>query len=416
MLGAKALDKYWQRTTVILKSLTSSGTCIAMANEVERSSFREIEGFKEGYFTESVSWRGQTRSVYQEDFLNHKHGSLTRNCTAPGNIGDSGYRSIRQYSSYGNDRFTSKLLGTLPRYVKIVEVGPRDGLQNEKDTVSTAVKVQLIKMLVSSGLPVVEATSFVSPKWVPQLADAKDVMEAVRDVKEAILPVLTPNLKGFEAAVAAGAKEVAVFAAASESFSKSNINCTIEDSLNRYRDVAHAARKLSLPVRGYISCVVGCPVEGMVSPSQVAYVAKKLFDMGCYEISLGDTIGVGTPGTVIPMLEAVMDVIPIDKLAVHFHDTYGQALSNILASLQMGISIIDSSVAGLGGCPYAKGASGNVATEDVAYMLNGLGIKTNVDLGKLILAGEFICKHLGRQSGSKTATALCKTPACASKL
>ncbi|GKV17323.1 hypothetical protein SLEP1_g27841 [Rubroshorea leprosula] len=271
-------------------------------------------------------------------------------------------------------------------------------------------------MLVSSGLPVVEATSFVSPKWVPQLADAKDVMEAIQNVEGARFPVLTPNLKGFEAAIAAGATEVAIFASASESFSKSNINCSIEDSLTRYRDVVSAARELSIPVRGYISCVVGCPVEGMVPPSKVAYVAKQLSDMGCYEISLGDTIGVGTPGTVIPMLEAALDVVPIDKLAVHFHDTYGQALSNILASLQMGINTVDSSVSGLGGCPYAKGASGNVATEDVVYLLNGLGVKTNVDLGKLMLAGDFICKHLGRQSNSKTAIALSKKTANASKL
>lgn len=304
----------------------------------------------------------------------------------------------------------------MPGFVKIVEVGPRDGLQNEKDIVPTVVKVELIKMLVSSGLPIVEATSFVSPKWVPQLADAKDVMEAIRTVEGGRFPVLTPNLKGFEAAVAAGAKEVAIFASASESFSKSNINCSIEDSLTRYRDVSLAARKLSIPVRGYISCVVGCPLEGVVSPSKVTYVAKELYDMGCYEISLGDTIGVGTPGTVIPMLEDVIDVVPIDKLAVHFHDTYGQALSNILASLQMGITTVDSSVSGLGGCPYAKGASGNVATEDVVYMLNGLGVKTNVDLGKLMLAGDFICQHLGRQSGSKTAIALSRIRGLASKL
>ncbi|XP_034694644.1 hydroxymethylglutaryl-CoA lyase, mitochondrial-like isoform X3 [Vitis riparia] len=304
----------------------------------------------------------------------------------------------------------------MPGFVKIVEVGPRDGLQNEKDIVPTVVKVELIKMLVSSGLPIVEATSFVSPKWVPQLADAKDVMEAIRTVEGGTFPVLTPNLKGFEAAVAAGAKEVAIFASASESFSKSNINCSIEDSLTRYRDVALAARKLSIPVRGYISCVVGCPLEGVVSPSKVTYVAKELYDMGCYEISLGDTIGVGTPGTVIPMLEDVIDVVPIEKLAVHFHDTYGQALSNILASLQMGITTVDSSVSGLGGCPYAKGASGNVATEDVVYMLNGLGVKTNVDLGKLMLAGDFICQHLGRQSGSKTAIALSRIRSHASKL
>ncbi|KAK8689007.1 hypothetical protein V6N13_087738 [Hibiscus sabdariffa] len=256
------------------------------------------------------------------------------------------------------------------------------------------------------GLNVVEATSFVSPKWVPQLADAKDVMDAIRNVQGARFPVLTPNLKGFEAAISAGAKEVAIFASASESFSKSNINCSIEDSLARFRDVASAAKELSVPVRGYISCVVGCPVEGTVPPSKVAYVAKQLFDMGCSEISLGDTIGVGTPGTVIPMLENVMNVVPLDKLAVHFHDTYGQALSNILTSLQMGISTVDSSVSGLGGCPYAKGASGNVATEDVVYMLNGLGIQTNVDLEKLMLAGGFICKHLKRPPSSKTAVAL----------
>ncbi|XP_065846989.1 hydroxymethylglutaryl-CoA lyase, mitochondrial-like isoform X2 [Euphorbia lathyris] len=326
--------------------------------------------------------------------------------------------SSRHYSNerLKQQRFAHKLLGNIPEYVKIVEVGPRDGLQNEKDVVPTSVKVGLIKMLASSGLTVVEATSFVSPKWVPQLADAKDVMAAIRDLEGTRFPVLTPNLKGFEAAVASGAKEVAVFASASESFSKSNINCSIEDSLDRYSDVALAASKLSIPVRGYISCVVGCPVEGMVPPSKVAYVARRLSDMGCSEISLGDTIGVGTPGTVIPMLEAVIDVVPVNKLAVHFHDTYGQALSNILASLQMGIGTVDSSVSGLGGCPYAKGASGNVATEDVVYMLNGIGMKTNVDLEKVILAGNFICKHLGRPSGSKAAIALSKVTCHASKL
>ncbi|KAE8651197.1 hypothetical protein Csa_002494 [Cucumis sativus] len=328
----------------------------------------------------------------------------------------------------------SQYLCRIPPFVKIVEVGPRDGLQNEKHIVPTAVKVDLIKMLVSSGLPVVEATSFVSPKWVPQLpclilpspdlqlfmcsvfvfeflvrlADAKEVMEGIRNVEGARFPVLTPNLKGFEAAVAAGAKEVAIFASASESFSKSNINCSIEESLHRYRQVADAARKHSLPVRGYVSCVVGCPIEGMVPASNVAYVAKELYSMGCSEISLGDTIGVGTPGTVIPMLESVANVVPTENLAVHFHDTYGQALSNILVSLQMGIGTVDSSVSGLGGCPYAKGASGNVATEDVVYMLNGIGAKTNVDLGKLMLAGDFICKQLGRPSASKVAIALRK--------
>ncbi|GKU93480.1 hypothetical protein SLEP1_g7072 [Rubroshorea leprosula] len=294
----------------------------------------------------------------------------------------------------------------MPKFVKIVEVGPRDGLQNEKNTVPTSIKVELIRRLVSSGLPVVEATSFVSPKWVPQLADAKDVMEAVHNVEGARLPVLTPNMKGFQAAIAAGAKEVAVFASASESFSKSNINCTIEESLARYRAVTSAAKELSIPVRGYVSCVVGCPVEGEIPPSKVAYVAKELYEMGCFEISLADTIGVGTPGSVVPMLEAVTAVVPAENLAVHFHDTYGQSLPNILVSLQMGISTVDSSVAGLGGCPYAKGASGNVASEDVVYMLHGLGVKTNVDLQKLLLAGDFISKHLGRQSGSKTAIAL----------
>ncbi|GAV69071.1 HMGL-like domain-containing protein [Cephalotus follicularis] len=319
------------------------------------------------------------------------------------------------YSGLGNV-FSNKLLRCIPRFVKIVEVGPRDGLQNEKEMVPTNVKVELIKMLVSSGLSVVEATSFVSPKWVPQLADAKDVMKAIQNVNGARFPVLTPNIKGFEAAVAAGAKEVAIFASASESFSKSNINCSIDDSLKRYHNVALAAKEHSIPVRGYISCVVGCPVEGMVPPSKVAHVAKQLCDMGCYEISLGDTIGVGTPGTVVPMLEAVINVVPVDMLAVHFHDTYGQALSNILASLQMGIVTVDSSVAGLGGCPYAKGASGNVATEDVVYMLHGLGVNTNVDLGKLILAGNFICKHLGRLSGSKAGIALSTISTRVSKL
>ncbi|KAL2534947.1 Hydroxymethylglutaryl-CoA lyase [Abeliophyllum distichum] len=326
------------------------------------------------------------------------------------------HRYSSQHSFSHEININRKLLGSIPESVKIVEVGPRDGLQNEKEIVPTAVKVELIKMLVSSGLPVVEATSFVSPKWVPQLADAKDVISSIQGIEGSRFPVLTPNLKGFEAAVSAGAKEVAIFAAASESFSQSNINCSIKDSLARYGDVALAASNLSIPIRGYISCVVGCPVEGAVPPSQVVYVAQELLNMGCTEISLGDTIGVGTPGTVIPMLEAVLEVVPVEKLAVHFHDTYGQALSNILISLQMGIRTVDSSVSGLGGCPYAKGASGNVATEDVVYMLNGLGVKTNVDLRKLMLAGEFICKHLGRPSGSKVAIALSKTTATASKL
>ncbi|PON45378.1 2-isopropylmalate synthase [Parasponia andersonii] len=374
-----------------------------------------------GYARDVFIWSRESRNVSQVDITkNDEFARLGGNYRRiVGYDHDAGNLSVRNYSSHFNDKhseeLTDKVLRNIPEFVKIVEVGPRDGLQNEKHIIPTSVKVELIKMLVSSGLQVVEATSFVSPKWVPQLADAKDVMEAIRDIKGVSFPVLTPNLKGFEAAVAAGAKEVAIFPAASESFSKANLNCSIEDSLIRYHDVAIAAKKLSIPVRGYISCVVGCPLEGKVSPLQVAYVAKKLYDMGCSEISLGDTIGVGTPGTVIPMLKAVIDVVPIDKLAVHFHDTYGQALSNTLVSLQVGITTVDSSVSGLGGCPYAKGASGNVATEDVVYMLNGLGVKTNVDLGKLILAGEFISNHLGRSSGSKAATASRKVT-CASKL
>ncbi|GAB4851775.1 hypothetical protein Ancab_031175 [Ancistrocladus abbreviatus] len=379
-----------------------------------RSSQLGVCASKEAFF-----WKKQVNDASQRGLITGGSATLDGNKRLFRATCNSRFSQARCYNSNFNENTNNlqhELLGSLPGFVKIVEVGPRDGLQNEKNIVPTAVKIELIKMLASSGLPVVEATSFVSPKWVPQLADAKDVMEAVRNIKCARFPVLTPNLKGFETAIAAGAKEVAIFASASESFSKSNINCSIEESLARYSAVATAAEKLSIPVRGYISCVVGCPVEGKIPPSQVAFVAKELYNMGCYEISLGDTIGVGTPGTVIPMLEAVKDVIPLEKLAVHFHDTYGQALSNILASLQMGIGTVDSSVSGLGGCPYAEGASGNVATEDVVYMLNGLGIKTSVDLQKLVLAGDFICKHLGRTSGSKAAIALTRTKAPVSKL
>ncbi|XWS52591.1 hypothetical protein CRYUN_Cryun11dG0084100 [Craigia yunnanensis] len=384
------------------------------------STFNSCNEDYEEYTGEAFPWRRHVRDVSEGDAFNRRASSLSKNRMKFGHVCDLRYLPDHQYSSKCNDRgtrgITNKFLKGLPKFVKIVEVGPRDGLQNEKNIVLTSVKIELIQRLLSSGLPVVEATSFVSPKWVPQLADAKDVMKAVCNVENARLPVLTPNLKGFEAAVAAGAKEVAVFASASESFSKSNINCSIEESLVRYRAVCHAAMELSVPVRGYVSCVVGCPVEGAIPPSKVAYVAKELYNMGCFEISLGDTIGVGTPGTVVPMLEAVMAVVPAEKLAVHFHDTYGQSLPNILVSLQMGISTVDSSVAGLGGCPYAKGASGNVATEDVVYMLTGLGVKTNVDLAKLMLAGDFINEHLGRQSGSKTAIALSRVTADASKI
>ncbi|XP_028218993.1 hydroxymethylglutaryl-CoA lyase, mitochondrial-like isoform X3 [Glycine soja] len=282
-----------------------------------------------------------TREV-KNDFDKYHVKGLSRclNWTSRSNANSqaSCYVVNRHFASDCNDicskEFSSKLLTSIPDYVKIVEVGARDGLQNEKAIIPTNVKVELIKLLVSSGLSVVEATSFVSPKWVPQLADAKDVLAAIQNVEGARFPVLTPNLKGFEAAVAAGAKEVAVFPAASESFSKANLNSSIEDNLARCHDIASAARSLSIPVRGYISCVVGCPLEGNIAPAKVAYVAKSLYEMGCSEISLGDTIGVGTPGTVISMLEAVLDVVPTDMLAVHFHDTYGQALSNILISLQ----------------------------------------------------------------------------------
>ncbi|GAB2267119.1 hypothetical protein Dimus_002103 [Dionaea muscipula] len=369
---------------------------------------------------EAFFWTNQAKDLCREGFTSRLAYMLDRNQRLLGNALNFRFFSAHRYTAHSSDKQSidsqHKLLGGIPDFVKMVEVGPRDGLQNEKNMVPAAVKIELIKMLASSGMPVVEATSFVSPKWVPQLADAKDVMEAIRNIQDARFPVLTPNLKGFEAAIAAGAKEVAIFTSASESFSKSNINRSIAESLAHYSDVASAAKELSIPVRGYISCVVGCPVEGKVSPSQVVHVAKELYNMGCNEISLGDTIGVGTPGTVVPMLEAVVDVIPIENLAVHFHDTYGQALSNILVSLQIGISTVDSSVSGLGGCPYAKGASGNVATEDVVYMLNGLGVKTNVNLQKLLLAGDFICKHLGRPSGSKAATALSRTADHISKL
>ncbi|KAM4677888.1 hydroxymethylglutaryl-CoA lyase, mitochondrial-like isoform 1-T1 [Discoglossus pictus] len=295
-----------------------------------------------------------------------------------------------------------------PKEVKIVEVGPRDGLQNEKTIVPTEVKIQLINMLSEAGLRAVEATSFVSPKWVPQMADHTSVMQGIKKFPNVSYPVLTPNLTGFQAAVACGAQEVAIFGAASELFSKKNINCSIEESLQRFKLVTNAAKEANIPVRGYVSCVLGCPYEGKVAPSKVAEVAQKMFNMGCYEISLGDTIGVGTPGSMKDMLSAVLEVVPAQAVAVHCHDTYGQALANILVALQMGVRVVDSSISGLGGCPYAQGASGNVATEDLVYMLNGLGIHTGIDLLKLTEAGAFICKALGRKSGSKVAQAKCK--------
>jgi len=293
-----------------------------------------------------------------------------------------------------------------PTRVTIVDVGPRDGLQNEPGRVPTATKVELIRRLGEAGVPVIEAGAFVSPKWVPQMADSAEVLAALPEDDGRRYPVLVPNLQGLEAALAAGAREVAVFGAASESFSRRNINCSIEESLDRFRPVVAAARGRGVAVRGYVSCVLGCPYEGPVAAARVVEVSKALFDMGCGEVSLGDTIGVGTPGKAREMLEAVAEEVPLGRLAVHFHDTYGQALANILACLEMGVATVDSSVAGLGGCPYAKGASGNVATEDVVYLLDGLGIETGIDLDRLAAAGHFICDALGRVPASKVAQAL----------
>lgn len=299
--------------------------------------------------------------------------------------------------------------GGLPSRVTIVEVGPRDGLQNEPGTIPADVKVAFIDKLSDAGLGVIEATSFVSPKWVPQLADAADVMARIRRAPGTRYSVLTPNLKGFERALAAGADEVAIFGAASEAFSQKNINCSIAESLDRFREVAAAAAAANIPVRGYVSCAVGCPYSGAVAPEAAAAVAKALFDMGCYEVSVSDTIGVGTPASIAAALSACAAVVPPARLAVHLHDTYGQALANILAALQMGITVVDASVAGLGGCPYAPGASGNVATEDVVYMLDGLGIQHGVDLSKLLAASDYICGALGRENASHVARALaCK--------
>ncbi len=294
----------------------------------------------------------------------------------------------------------------LPRKVNIVEVGPRDGLQNERQLVPSAVKMVLIDRLAQAGLKTIEATAFVSPKWVPQMGDAAEVMAGLLRRAGVGYPVLVPNLKGFEQALAAGAQEIAVFAAASEAFSQKNINCSIAESLERYRPVLEAARGHGIRVRGYVSCVVGCPYQGEVQPAATAEVAARLVEMGCYEISLGDTIGVGTPASVMRMLDAVAQRLPVERLAGHYHDTYGMALANIYASLERGVAVFDASVAGLGGCPYAAGASGNVATEDVVYMLNGLGIETGVDLDRLIDAGAFICAELGREPASKVARAM----------
>jgi hydroxymethylglutaryl-CoA lyase len=295
---------------------------------------------------------------------------------------------------------------SLPQTVRIVEVGPRDGLQNEAVLVPAPVKRHLIQLLIDSGLKTIEVGSFVSPRWVPQMADTADILASLPRDNGVRYPVLVPNAQGMAAALAAGATEIAVFVAASESFSRKNINCSIDESFARLIQVAETARKLHIPVRGYISCVVGCPYEGEIAPDAVAIVAARLLEMGCYEISLGDTIGVGTPVKVQTMIDRVAAHVPIGQLALHCHDTWGQALANIFAGLERGVAVIDSAVAGLGGCPYAKGASGNVATEDVVYLLNGLGIDHGVDLGAVALAGRYIMGELGRASQSKVARAL----------
>jgi hydroxymethylglutaryl-CoA lyase len=293
----------------------------------------------------------------------------------------------------------------LPAKVRIVEVGPRDGLQNEQQPIDTATKIALIEKLTDAGIRYVEAGSFVNPKWVPQMAGSDEVFQQLNRVAGTTYAALTPNMQGYERALEVGASEVAIFGAASEAFSQKNINCSIAESIDRFTPIMAAASAANIPVRGYVSCVVGCPYEGDINPDKVADVARRLFDMGCYEVSLGDTVGVGTPSSVGLMLEAVARVVPVEKLAVHLHDTYGQALANIYAALQLGISVVDSSVAGLGGCPYARGAAGNVATEDLVYLLNGLGIEHGVDLNKLIAAGQFISDQLKRVNGSKVALA-----------
>ncbi|MDO6620804.1 MULTISPECIES: hydroxymethylglutaryl-CoA lyase [unclassified Shewanella] len=297
------------------------------------------------------------------------------------------------------------LPSNLPTQVSIFEVGARDGLQNET-TVSIENKITLIEQLAAAGVNRIEAASFVSPKWVPQMADSGDILRQIKRKQGVVYSALTPNLKGLELALDAGADEVAIFGAASESFSQRNINCSIDESIARFEPVMALAKARNIKVRGYVSCVLGCPYEGEIKSTEVARVSEILYKMGCYEISLGDTIGVGTPLKARKMVETVANLVPVDKLALHFHDTYGQALANIQACLTTGVSVIDSSVAGLGGCPYAKGASGNLATEDLVYMLHGMGIETGIDLHKLAQAGNQISQVLGRTTGSKVAQAL----------
>ena len=294
----------------------------------------------------------------------------------------------------------------LPAEVRMVEVGPRDGLQNEAKSVPAPIKIALIERLADAGLRAVEAGAFVSPKWIPQMADSAEVLAGIKRKPGVRYPVLVPNMKGFEAARAAGAEEIAIFAAASETFSQRNTNCSIDESFERFAPVTAAAKREGVAVRGYVSCVVDCPYEGPIGPVAVARVARRLLELGCYEVSLGETIGTATPARVQAMLTEVMEAVPREKLAVHLHDTYGQALANLVAALELGIAVADSSVAGLGGCPYAKGATGNVASEDVLYLLNGLRVRTGVDLEALAVAGRFISAELGREPASKVARAL----------
>jgi hydroxymethylglutaryl-CoA lyase len=295
---------------------------------------------------------------------------------------------------------------SLPRQVKIIEVGPRDGLQNEPQTIPAEVKIALVDMLTEAGFANIEAAAFVSPKWVPQMASSTDVMKGIARKPGVVYSALVPNSKGFDAALAAGADEIVIFGAASEAFSQKNINCSIAESIERFRDVAQAAKQHRLRLRGAVSCALGCPYQGEVSVDSVANVVARLRDLGCDEIDIADTIGVGTPRHVQAVFERAAKEFPIQQLSGHFHDTYGQALANIYASLEMGVVIFHASVAGLGGCPYAKGATGNVATEDVLYMMQGLGIATNIDLQQVVKVGQFISQHLGRQPVSRTGNAL----------
>lgn len=290
--------------------------------------------------------------------------------------------------------------------IRIVEVGPRDGLQNEKKRVPTAIRVALVDALTAAGLPAIEVGAFVSPDWVPQMADSDIVLREIERRSGVRYPVLVPNMKGYDAALRAGAEEVSIFAAATEAFSEANINCSIAESLQRFQPIAKAATEAGIAIRGYVSCVLGCPYQGAVPIADVVRVARQLAELGCYEISLGDTIGVGTAMQARDMVTAVAQEIGVERIAIHFHDTYGQALANVLACLDLGVRVVDASVAGLGGCPYAKGASGNLATEDLVYMLNGIGLTTGIDLDELIAAGQGICQYLGKQPTSRVAQAV----------